>query len=264
MSITAASSTKGRSWRFAASAIAVATLLASSLAWGSPASAQGGEFLLSSYGTGVEETGNYCWRGWGFELNDDIEVSALTGGGSVVPQGFAFIVAIWEATYDAGTDTITFGNVVAEASFPSVGAEQSATLPAPVTLTAGQVYVMGMGINTPTDDESGMYRVTETNTANIAGPTELMSRWISPSDTEAFSFGIENADEECGGSPSLAVGSSQEVSNNDTSTNPAVGFAYTEIPEPTTTTTTSPAPPAPTTSTTVAPAPAPVTPRFTG
>ena len=231
-----------------------------SLGWASTGGAQAGEtFLISDYGTEITQ-GNFCYRGWGFELNEDITVTSLIGGG-VAPSTAAFVGAIWEGTYDAATDTLTFGAVVASVEFPD-GLEQSVNLPTPVDLTAGRLYILGSGLNQEQDNDEDFNRVADFNSSTIAGPGTLFSSWLSPSDTEAFT--VVTADEECFGAASEFTGQSVVVADNDTSTNPAIGFGYS-LTSPPTTTTVAPDPTttmAPTT--TVVPAAAVVTPKFTG
>lgn len=237
--------------------LVAAALLAGSLGWAAPGGAQGAaesDFLTSDYGSGNTLDGSLCWRGFGFEVTENIEISALIGGGEIVTAGAAFLGAIWEGTYDTGTDTLTFGDVVADVTFPE-GENVAVPLSAPVTLEAGQVYIIGMGLSILSDEGDEMYEVENFDSSSIAGPGSVISEWISPSSTEALSFGL--GEDECEGPASAGVGNTVIVSDDTTSTIPAVGFTYAPVPEPTPTTT-------PTTSTTVAPAPDPVTPKFTG
>lgn len=238
--------------------LAAAALFTGSLGWATPGGAQGvgeGDFLVSDFGTSNFLDGSYCWRGFGFEVAEDTEVSALIGGGDVVTADAALLGAIWEGTYDAGTDTLTFGDVVADVTFPE-GENVAVPLGAPVTLSAGQVYIIGMGLDTLSLEDDSMYQVADFDSSSIVGPGSVVSEWISPGSENAIGFGI--GPDECEGSPDDAVGESRIVADNSTETVPAVGFTYSAAPEPTTTTQ------APTTSTTVAPAPDPVTPKFTG
>lgn len=238
--------------------LAIVALLSGSLGWAAPGGAQAagqGEFLTSDYGTSNFLDFSICWRGFGFEVAQDTEVSALIGGGADTSPDTAFLGAIWEGTYDAGTDTLTWGAIVAEVTFPE-GENVAAPLASPVTLVAGQVYIIGMGLSAPTFGDDSMYEVADFDASSITAPGSVISEWISPGADTAITFNIGNG---CSGSPSLAVGESRVVADNAASTIPAIGFTYAADPEPTTTTTT-----APTTPTTTAPAPEPVTPRFTG
>lgn len=247
--------------------LAIVALLTGSLGWATPGGAQAaseGDFLTSDFGSGNILDGSYCWRGFGFEVAQDTEVSALIGGGDVVTPDAAFLGAIWEGTYDAGTDTLTWGDVVAQVTFPE-GENVAVPLASPVTLEAGQVYIIGLGLSITSDEDDSMYEVEDFDSSSITDPGSVISEWIAPSSGEAISFVIGGGG--CEGTPDIAVGQSLGVADESTSTIPAIGFTYGAAPEPTTTTT-SPAPtttsPAPTTSTTVAPAPGPVTPKFTG
>ena len=239
--------------------MAAAALLSGSLGWAAPGGAQAAvedDFLTSDYGSGNFLDFSICWRGFGFEVARDTEVSALIGGGADTSPGAAFLGAIWEGTYDADTDTLTWGDVVAEVAFPE-GENMAAPLASPVTLVAGQVYIIGMGLSAPTVGDDSMYEVADFDASSITAPGSVIGEWISPSADTAITFSIDDG---CSGSPSLAVGQSRVVADNAASTIPAIGFTYAAGPEPTTTTTSL----APTTSTTVAPAPGPVTPKFTG
>jgi hypothetical protein len=250
-------------------ALGIAGALAvGSVGWSTTVGAQSSEtFLASDYGSGASLSDvSYCWRGWAFEVNEDTEVSALIGGG--VTASANFLGAIWEGSYDGATDTLTIGSVVAEVTFPD-GMEQSVALPTPVTLTAGQVYVMGMGLSDIDEGIDSMYQVDDFDSTSIPSPTGVISNWYSPSSSEAYAIGDAFADDECWGPAANASGLSY-TADDSTGTNPAMGFTYAVTPEPTTTTT-QPAPePTTTTSTTqpttptTAPAGAAATPKFTG
>ena len=243
-------------------ALAAVALLSGSLGWAAPGGAQGtteAEFQTSDYGTGVD-LGTRCWRGFGFEVAEPTTISALIGGASY-PNGGVINGAIWEGTYDAGTDTLEWGAVVAEVAYPE-GEIGAVPLASPVTLAAGQVYIIGIGLAArtfgPGDDE--YYEVLDFDSSSIAEPGSVISEWISPASDA--SIALRFGSEQCYGEPAEAVGTSQVVAESDASSVPAIGFTYAEDPEPTTTTTS--APPSSTTSTTTAPGPEPVTPRFTG
>ena len=231
-----------------------------SVGWSTTVGAQSSEsFLASDYGSAASLSDvSYCWRGWGFEVNEDTEVSALIGGG--VTASGSFLGAIWEGSYNGATDTLTIGSVVAEVTFPD-GIEQSVALPTPVTLTAGQVYVMGMGLSVIDEGIDSVYQVDDFDSTSIPSPTGVISDWYSPSSSEAYAIGDGFADDECWGPAATASGLSY-TAEEATGTNPAMGFTYAVTPVPTTTSTTQPAP-EPTTPTT-APAGAVVTPKFTG
>lgn len=161
--------------------------------------------------------------------------------------------------------------MVAEVTYPE-GAEQSVPLPTPVNLTAGQVYILGIGVSGQPDDgdNTGVTQVLDFDPSTIAGPDNLMSTWIAPPDVAGEPRSIRLgglAGLTCGGTPSRIVGGSGVLSENSSGVQPAIGFAYTTSPEPTTTTTA----PEPTTTTTPTPGPTtttpagpPVTPRYTG
>ena len=254
--------------RLATAALLIAATALGTLGWSTTGGAQGSDtFLTSDYGTGVETDDNYCWRGWGFQLNEDVSVTALIGGGDVGPDGVDFLGAIWEGTYDADTDTLTVGDVVTEVTYPE-GTEQSVPLAAPVNLTAGQVYVLGIGVSGE-DDGAGVGEVIDFDPSMIPGPGNLMSTWIAPPDQDGLPRAIrlwELAGIDCVGLASEIVGASGVLAANSTGVLPAIGFAYTTgtdpttttAPEPTTTTTPAPGP------TTTTPAGPPVTPRYTG
>lgn len=263
-------STRRQGSRLATAALLTAAMALGSLGWATTGGAQSSEtFLTSDYGTGVEIDDNYCWRGWGFQLNEDVSVTALIGGGNVDTDGIDFLGAIWEGTFDPGTDTLTFGDVVAEVTYPE-GAEQSVSLATPVNLTAGQVYIMGIGVSglPDDDDDTGVGEVLDFDPSLIPGPGNLMSTWIAPPDEDGQPRAIrfsEMAGIDCAGLPSEMVGGSGVLALNSSGILSAIGFAYTTGPEPTTTTapeptTTTPAP-GPTTTTPSGP---PVTPRYTG
>lgn len=246
-------------------AIAALALVAGSLGWTASSGAQSGEsFVVSDYGSGVSlSIGAYCWRGYAFELNVDLEVTALIGGGETDGEDVSFLGAIWAGEL-TGEVELLLESVVAEVTFPD-GPEQVVTLAEPVTLSAGQTYLIGMGISDEefNEDNVGMYAVDGYDGSAIAGPDGLFSEWIAPSDTDAIFF--EAGDLDCYGAPQSAVGNVL-ITDDATTTNPAIGFDYEATPGPTTTTS-----PEPTTTTTPGPGPAPttpdgqpVTPRFTG
>jgi hypothetical protein len=252
--------------RITASISLAGALVLGSLGWVATSGAQSSEgFLASDYASSVTlSSGVHCWRGWGFELNEDFEVGALIGGGQTFTAGADFLGAIWEGTYDDSTDTLTIGDVVAQATFPE-GLEQSVSLSSPVTLTAGQTYIIGMGLSLPSDIEDNMGQADDFDSSSIAGPSNLISKWISPGSDATINLGGGIADENCGVQPSALSGKSGNLGNNSTSPNPALGFASGSDPEPTTTTTTVPN--APTTTvpnTTPVPNQPVVSPRFTG
>lgn len=243
-------------------ALAAIALLSGSLGWAAPGGAQGpteSAFQTSDYGTSVD-VGTRCWRGFAFEVAEDTTISALIGG-VALPNGGVIKGAIWEGTYDGITDTLEWGVVVAEVTYPE-GEVGAVPLASPVTLAAGQVYIIGIGLVSetfgPSDDE--YYVVEGFDSSSIAEPGSIISEWISPAIDDSMRFDFYA--DECYGEPVDAVGESRIVADIGTSAVPAIGFTYAEDPEPTTSTTS--APPSSTTSSTTAPGPEPVTPRFTG
>jgi hypothetical protein len=235
--------------------------------WASPGAANGPvTFNTADYGSGTFNDESYCWRGFVFGPNEDVTVAGLIGGAFLDGQaGLEFQVAIWEGAFDDVTGEVTIGTLVASAVIPE-GDNQVVALPAPITLTGQEVYVIGTGVTSGFSGDPGYYEVEDFDSSTIADESGLLGFW-APDFSQALSLGI------CEEDASEAVGETRSVLENTTESIPAIGFTDTVDPEPTTTTTT----PAPNPTTTVPNAPTTtvpnttpvpnqpvVTPRFTG
>lgn len=93
MPSSSTASTRRPVGQLATAALLIAAMSLGTLGWATTGGAQGSDtFLTSDYGTGVDANDNPCWRGWGFQLNEDVSVTALIGGGNIDTGGLAFLV----------------------------------------------------------------------------------------------------------------------------------------------------------------------------
>jgi LPXTG-motif cell wall-anchored protein len=210
--------------------VAAAALVAgTSLGAGAVSAETPVEFTTGDYGSAVERSeGSFCWRGFVFTAAEDIEVSALAASGG----SGDFNGAIWAASLPVGvTDPtvggITIDSVVAEVTFPA-DLFTVVDLSTPVTLEAGQLYVIGLGLNREeTGSDESMDRVTDFDPAPLA--SDPFTSWL-PQSGDALVLGdlFDEVNGDCHGVASDIVGESGVL--GDTSTVPDIGFRGVTVP----------------------------------
>ena len=159
------------------------------------------EFKISNHGSNFS-TRNFFWRCFEFEPLVDFNVIALIGGGT--EPGF------YGAVFEWNTHSQTPTSILAYVEFTGSDADQIVQLSTPITLHAGQKYLIGQGRG----GGGSHYRVDQFDYVLMMTEHPVIS-W-SPETNDSYRWGTD-------GHPSEIVG--QEILD-ESSTIPRVGFVY--------------------------------------